>query len=69
MPTALITAQPRVLLTVEQAAERLSLSRTTMFRLIKTGEIASVRIGKARRIPAEALDAYVNRLVAEQRFA
>ncbi|WP_093268804.1 excisionase family DNA-binding protein [Saccharopolyspora shandongensis] len=58
-----------MLLTVEAAARRLSVSRTTMFRLLKSGAVASVRIGHARRIPAEAVTAYVERLAAEQRAA
>jgi excisionase family DNA binding protein len=60
---------PRVLLTVEQAAERLSISRTNMFKLIKAKDIESVRIGQLRRIPASAIDAYVQRLIEEQNAA
>lgn len=56
----------KVLLTVEEAAARLNLGRTSMFALIKNGHIASVRIGRARRIPAAEVDAYAARLVAEQ---
>jgi excisionase family DNA binding protein len=59
----------RVLLTVEQAAERLSISRTNMFKLIKAKRIESVRIGQLRRVPATAIDAYVHRLIAEQNSA
>lgn len=51
-----------VLLTVEQTARRLGLGRTTVFGLIRTGELRSVRIGRARRIPAEALTNYVRAL-------
>jgi excisionase family DNA binding protein len=58
--------EPRRMLTVEQAAEVLSVGRTTMFALVKSGEIESVRIGYLRRIPADAIDAYVASLVAEQ---
>ncbi|WP_093267415.1 helix-turn-helix domain-containing protein [Saccharopolyspora shandongensis] len=58
-----------MLLTVEAAARRLSVSRTTMFRLLKSGAVASVRIGHARRVPAEAITAYVERLAAEQHAA
>jgi excisionase family DNA binding protein len=54
------------LLTVEEAARRLSLGRTTVYALLKTGEITSVRVGRLRRIPAEALDTYTAHLVAEQ---
>lgn len=56
----------KVLLTVEEAAARLNLGRTSMFTLIKHGHIASVRIGRARRIPAAEVEAYAARLVAEQ---
>jgi excisionase family DNA binding protein len=54
----------RVLLTVEEVAERLGIGRTTAFRLVKTGEIESVRIGRLRRIHIDAVNAYAARLVA-----
>ena len=40
-----------------------------MYALLKVGQINSVRIGRLRRIPAEALTSYTARLVAEQRAA
>ena len=48
-----------VALTVEEAARRLGVGRTTMYALIASGEVSSVRIGRLRRIPAEALSAYI----------
>jgi excisionase family DNA binding protein len=69
MDTATPAAPPRTLLSVEAAATQLSIGRTTMYALIKTGAITSVRIGRLRRIPAEALTAYTDRLVAEQHAA
>lgn len=60
------TTAPRVMLTPEQAAEAIGVGRTTMFALIKTGDIESIRIGHLRRIPAAALEAYANRLITEQ---
>jgi excisionase family DNA binding protein len=48
-----------VALTVEEAARRLSVGRTTMYALLASGEIPSVMIGRLRRIPAEALNEYV----------
>lgn len=51
--------QPREMLTVEQAAERLSVSRTTMFSLIKEGAVNSVLVGRYRRVPASDLAAYI----------
>jgi excisionase family DNA binding protein len=53
-----------VLLTVEEAAQRLSVGRTTMYGLVSSGAIKSVTIGRLRRIPAECLDAYVCALIA-----
>ena len=61
------TTGPRVLLSVEDAAERLALSRTRLYGLIKTGEIVSIRVGRLRRVPVEALAAFTARLIAEQR--
>lgn len=57
----------RVLLTVEEAAERLGIGRTTAFALVKSGEIASVQIGRLRRVPADAIREYSIRLVTNQR--
>lgn len=56
------TTAPRLLLTVEDAADRIAVSRTTMFTLIRTGAITSVRIGRLRRIPADALTTYITTL-------
>ena len=55
-----------LVLTVEQAARRLGIGRTLMYALVTSGEIESVTIGRLRRIPAECLTEYVNRL-REQR--
>ncbi|MPY78473.1 MAG: helix-turn-helix domain-containing protein [Actinophytocola sp.] len=59
----------RVLLTVEEAARRLSVGRTTMYALIKAGHINTVRIGHLRRVPADALTAYVQQLTDYQAAA
>ncbi|MFE2046513.1 helix-turn-helix domain-containing protein [Streptomyces sp. NPDC059477] len=48
-----------VALTVEEAARRLGVGRTTMYALIASGEISSVLIGRLRRVPAEALVTYL----------
>lgn len=48
------------LLTVEQAAEQLGgVSRSTLYQLLRSGELASVKIGRRRLIPAEAIADYV----------
>ncbi len=51
-----------VLLRVEEAADRLGIARTMMFRLVKDGEVESVRVGRLRRVPVVCLDEYVERL-------
>jgi excisionase family DNA binding protein len=53
---------PRVLLTVEAAADRLAIGRTSMFALVKSGAVKSVLVGRCRRVPLDELDAYVVRL-------
>jgi excisionase family DNA binding protein len=58
-------APDRVLLTVEEAAEQLGIGRTTMFALIREGAVESVQIGRLRRVPVTAVQAYAARLVAE----
>jgi excisionase family DNA binding protein len=52
----------RLLLKVEEAAVRLQIGRTTMYDLVRRGEVESVPIGRLRRIPADCLDEYVARL-------
>ncbi|WP_460664790.1 helix-turn-helix domain-containing protein [Kribbella swartbergensis] len=58
-----------LLLTVEQAAQRLGIGRTSLYALVKSGEIESVPLGRLRRIPAECLDEYVARLRSQNRTA
>ena len=53
---------PRRLLTTEETARRLSIGRTLVYRLMASGDLESVRIGRLRRIPAVALDDDVDRL-------
>jgi excisionase family DNA binding protein len=53
---------PSLLLTVEAAAALLSLGRTTVYELLASGELASVKIGRSRRISYDALRLFVDRL-------
>lgn len=71
LPEAISTNEPRevdtasvdvLLLTVAQAARRLNLGRSSLFELVRRGDIASVCVGRSRRIPTEALNEYVDRL-------
>ena len=49
----------KLLLTPEQAAEALSIGRSKLYELLANGAIESVRIGSRRRVPAAALDCYI----------
>ena len=53
------TGHELVLLTVEEAARRLHIGRTTAYRLVAEGQLASIQIGHLRRIPVDALTAFV----------
>lgn len=55
-------AVDKLLLKPEEAAELLSIGRSKVYELIGTGELASVRIGTSRRIPADALAEFVREL-------
>jgi excisionase family DNA binding protein len=55
----------RMVLTIEEAAKRLGVGRTTMYALVMNGEIRSVTIGRLRRVPTQCLDEYVSNLLAQ----
>jgi excisionase family DNA binding protein len=54
---------PRLLLTVPDAAAALSISRSKLYELLTAGLVPSVRIDGSRRIPLQALEAYVASLL------
>jgi excisionase family DNA binding protein len=49
-------------MTVNEAAQCLSIGRPKMWQLVMTGEVLSIKIGASRRISVAALEAYVQRL-------
>jgi excisionase family DNA binding protein len=59
----------KLLVDIEEAAEMVGVKRTTMYRLLADGAVESVKIGRSRRVPVEALKEYVARLRAEAREA
>ena len=52
----------RLLVSPVEAANLLGIGRSTVYVLMQSGELASVRVGGSRRIPVAALDELVNRL-------
>lgn len=53
------------LLTVPEAMARLKIGRSALYDLLRTRRLASLAIGRARRIPTHALDNYVLRQLEE----
>lgn len=47
------------MLTVKEVAERLSISRSLAYRMIRSGEIPSYRIANCRRVSEEELQRYL----------
>jgi excisionase family DNA binding protein len=50
--------RPRYL-TVEEVAEVMRVSKMTVYRLLHSGELPGVRVGRSFRVPQDALDAYL----------
>jgi excisionase family DNA binding protein len=54
------------LLNVNEAATALGLGRSLVYTLIATGEITSIKIGRARRIPPSAIDEFIARRLEQE---
>jgi excisionase family DNA binding protein len=59
-----VMASDRLLLTPEEAAKVLRLGRTTVYALMKSGDLRPVHIGRSCRISHAELERYVRRLQA-----
>ncbi len=55
----------KVLVSVEEAAELLSVGRTVVYRLVSRNEVRSVKVGRTRRIVVASLHEYVGRLLEQ----
>ncbi len=54
----------KLLLTPREAADVLGIGRSLLYQLLRTGDVASVQIGRCRRIPAANLPELIARLQA-----
>lgn len=52
-----------------EAAQALAISRSKLYELLASGDVAAIRIDGSRRIPLTALEEYVSRLLAERTAA
>ncbi|GAB3433551.1 helix-turn-helix domain-containing protein [Actinophytocola sediminis] len=66
VPVPRMSETESVMLTVEEAAERLRIGRTTAWSLVKSGELRSVSIGRLRRVPASEVQAYAAQLMTNE---
>ncbi|MFE4327971.1 helix-turn-helix domain-containing protein [Streptomyces sp. NPDC056831] len=53
------------LLTIPEAMARLKIGRSALYDLLRTRRLASLTIGRARRVPAHALTDYIQRQLEE----
>jgi excisionase family DNA binding protein len=60
-PTVLRTEAAPVLdlLTVPQVMARLQLGRSVVYDLLRSGQLSSITLGRARRIPSHALTDFI----------
>lgn len=47
-------------MTVAEVAAVLRVSKMTVYRLVHSGELPSVRVGRSFRVPEKAVDAYLS---------
>jgi excisionase family DNA binding protein len=65
VPAGSTEVLPRALYRPIEAARALSLSRSVVFDLLRTGRLRSVKEGRLRLIPASAIRDYINLLERE----
>ena len=54
----------RLLYSIPDAADQLSISARVLERLISDGEVETVKIGRRRLVPADALEDYIKKVKA-----
>lgn len=61
---AIGAAAGRAAYRVEEVAEQLGVGRSAVYNLIASGELASFRVGRSRRVPAGAVNDFIRRQLA-----
>ena len=59
----------KVLYTVPETAEMLSVSKSVIYHLIAKSEMYSVKVGGSRRVPAAAITRYIESLMPPESAA
>ena len=55
----------KLLLTVEEAAHRLGIGRSHAYTYVLRGDLESIKLGRSRRVPVQAIEDFVTKLRAE----
>lgn len=58
-----------LLLTIDQAAQKLCIGRSLMYKLIWEGDVTSIMVGRFRRVSVEELDRYIAAGMLAERMA
>ena len=53
------------LVTVAEASVLMGISRSLLYSLVMRGEVPSIKIGRARRIPVSVIDEWIAKQLAE----
>lgn len=57
--------QEKQLFRIPEVEEYLGVSRAQVYRLIESGELKRIKLGKSARIPRASIESFVERLEAE----
>jgi excisionase family DNA binding protein len=60
-------APVKLLLTIDETAQALGIGRTLLYELLMRQQIASIKVGRVRRVPMAAIDDYINRQLMNTR--
>jgi excisionase family DNA binding protein len=59
-------ATTKQLLSPQEARELIGVGLSTMNRMLREGQIASIRIGRLRKVPLDAIQRFIDRHLTEQ---
>jgi excisionase family DNA binding protein len=62
---AKVAPELKVLVSVDEAAEMLSIGRTFAYALVRANELRSIKVGRTRRVLVSSLHDYVGRLMTQ----
>jgi excisionase family DNA binding protein len=65
LDVAIIAPDMKVLVSVDEAAQMLSIGRSLAWELVRRNELCSVKIGRTRRVVVASLREYVGRLIGQ----